>query len=244
LDIDQGIPYLSWSEQNTSSNVFHVFVRHWDGQAWVADGGALNTNPAWDAMHPNLAVRSGIPYLAFGEGASFPYELFVKHFSGGQWVTDGANMNYDPASSAFPDIAFSSNAVTVAWSEDDYPLSQVYVAHSPWIAPSTATPTVTATPANATVTPVAPLGTEPRVYPNPWRASQAVPVTFDNLPLESTVRLFAVSGRLVRTFHAASSSIIWDPSSEPETQIGQGMYLYLIEDSHGNRWKGKLAILR
>jgi hypothetical protein len=43
-----GVPYVAWSEQNTSG-VGSVYVKHWNGTKWVQNGGALNIDPSADA---------------------------------------------------------------------------------------------------------------------------------------------------------------------------------------------------
>src|SRR4051812_22385212 len=45
---------------------------------------------------------------------------------------------------------------------------------------------------------------EPRVYPNPWRSDRMgnSSITFDRLPSDSTVKIFTLAGREVRTLDA------------------------------------------
>jgi hypothetical protein len=61
----------------------------------------------------------------------------------------------------------------------------------------------------------------------------------------SSIKIFTVSGRLVRTLKAdANGTAAWDQSNEGGSSVGSGLYIYLITDNHGGKFKGKLAIIK
>jgi hypothetical protein len=95
-----GVPYVAWSESSAGATA-QIYVRHWDGTAWVQDGGSLNVNPLDDAQEPTIASVGGVPYVTWEEsfqgGAS---EVQVKHWDGSGWVRDGGTLNLNTAASA------------------------------------------------------------------------------------------------------------------------------------------------
>jgi len=84
------------------------------------------------------------------------------------------------------------------------------------------------------------------VYPNPWRADRhtAVPVIFGALTADSTVKIFTLSGFLVRTLSAVQGKASWDLRNDSGRTAASGIYLYSVTDNHGNQSQGKLAIIR
>jgi len=85
-----------------------------------------------------------------------------------------------------------------------------------------------------------------RVFPNPWRADQhtGLSMTFDQMPPNSTVKIFTVSGHWVKTLEAPSGAVAWDLKTDNGDKAASGLYLYLVTDSSGNTFKGKFAIIR
>ena len=86
-----------------------------------------------------------------------------------------------------------------------------------------------------------------RVYPNPWRSDRhaAQSVTFDGLPLGSSVKLFTVSGRLVKTLTPAITSATWDLANDKGDKVASGIYLYLITvGNSGDKARGKVVVIK
>src|SRR5207253_1152216 len=56
---------------------------------------------------------------------------------------------------------------------------------------------------------------EVHVYPNPWTADQhtGLPITFDQLSEGSTVKIFTISGRWIKTLPAPHGTTTWDLSN-------------------------------
>lgn len=85
-----------------------------------------------------------------------------------------------------------------------------------------------------------------KAYPNPWRADRHAntAIKFDNTPVSSTVKIFTVSGREVKTLSSDSSGIAtWDRTNDGGHRVASGVYIYLIIDPQGNETSGKLAII-
>jgi len=85
-----------------------------------------------------------------------------------------------------------------------------------------------------------------RVYPNPWRSDRGYPsqMTFDQMTPNSTVKIFTISAHYVRTLQAPSGSVPWDLKNENGDRVASGIYLFLATDDHGNKARGKFAVIR
>lgn len=81
------------------------------------------------------------------------------------------------------------------------------------------------------------------VSPNPWRADRngGQPITFSHLGNNATVKLFTLSGHLMRTLSAPNGSAQWLPT---QGDAASGIYLYLATDPVGGKRHGKFAIIR
>ena len=70
------------------------------------------------------------------------------------------------------------------------------------------------------------------------------PITFDQMALGATVKIFTVSGHLVKTLTPAVNSVTWDLTNDSGDKVASGVYLYLITDGQGNKARGKLAVIK
>ncbi|HVO32377.1 MAG TPA: T9SS type A sorting domain-containing protein [Elusimicrobiota bacterium] len=87
----------------------------------------------------------------------------------------------------------------------------------------------------------------PRVYPNPWRADLhgSIPITFDSLAANSTIRLYTVSMHWVKTISASGNAATWDRTNDAGQLVGSGYYFYRINTPDDNQTTtGKLAIIK
>lgn len=84
-----------------------------------------------------------------------------------------------------------------------------------------------------------------RVYPNPWRSDRHgnLRITFDRLTVNSSIKIFTVSGRWVTTLPTSSTSATWDLNDNDGHKVASGLYLYLIKADQGQKKTGKLAII-
>lgn len=84
------------------------------------------------------------------------------------------------------------------------------------------------------------------VYPNPCNLSKGCNgVTFTRLTSKATLRVYTVSGELVRTIEKNSNidSEGWDLKNENGRQVASGLYIYFNQGG-GTTRKGKLVIVR
>jgi hypothetical protein len=104
----------------------------------------------------------------------------------------------------------------------------------------------TSPPAQAFVTLVSTSLSGIRVHPNPWRPNQTYgrQITFDQLPLGATVKIFTVSGHWVKTPPTSGTTAIWDLTNDSGDLVASGLYIYLVKTSDGQTTKGKLAIIK
>jgi len=103
------------------------------------------------------------------------------------------------------------------------------------------TPTTTTT---ITPTPV-PTPSVIWVYPNPFNPKTAAgrALKFDNLPPVSDIRIYTVTGELVRTFTAVSGRILWDGKNTTGADVVSGIYLYMVTLPNGEKITGKIYLI-
>ncbi len=89
------------------------------------------------------------------------------------------------------------------------------------------------------------LTTTPRVSPNPWRSDRdtGFDITFDGLPLNSTVKIFNVAAQHVRTLDAPLGAATWDRKNNDGESVASGIYLYLVMNAGERKTKGKFVII-
>jgi hypothetical protein len=102
------------------------------------------------------------------------------------------------------------------------------------------TPTLT-----PTLTP-APSSGEVFVYPNPFNPAKAADnsLKFENVPPNAELRVFTVSGELVRKVTAAQGRLVWDGKNENGAEVVPGIYIYLIKPPEGETKHGKIFLVR
>lgn len=72
-------------------------------------------------------------------------------------------------------------------------------------------------------------------------------IEFRGLPMNSTVRIYTITGELVQTLHLDSgfqSYIPWNLRSKDNLEIAPGLYIYLVEASGLDDFIGKFAIIK
>ena len=85
-----------------------------------------------------------------------------------------------------------------------------------------------------------------RVSPNPWRSDRhgGVPITFDQLAPGSSVKIFTLSGRWVKTLSAPGGFVNWDRTNDDGSLVASGIYLYVFTSPQGDSTRGRLAVIR
>lgn len=109
------------------------------------------------------------------------------------------------------------------------------------------------------VVPHAPAATESmnkiKVVPNPyvvasgWEVGSEKVLQFTHLPSSATIKIFNVSGELVKTIHheagsaLAESIAVWNLLNENHQLVAAGLYFYSVESSLGTA-KGKFIVIQ
>lgn len=123
---------------------------------------------------------------------------------------------------------------------------------TPTFTPPTATPTsrpasaATATPTpTSTSTPI-PAGAEIRIYPNPFNPNKAFGgvLKLENVPLGAEVKIYTVSGELVRTFAGTGQRLTWNGTNQAGEEVVAGVYLYIVTYADDTRNQGKIFLVR
>jgi hypothetical protein len=91
-----------------------------------------------------------------------------------------------------------------------------------------------------------------QVYPNPWRSDKhsGINMTFANLPLNSTVKIFTISGHLIKTITPTIATATWDLTNDSGDKVASGIYIYLITTGdtgygvNGQKVRGKVAVIK
>ncbi len=97
-----------------------------------------------------------------------------------------------------------------------------------------------------------------RVYPNPYimysnsisgkiydPTDELSGIIFDNLTENVTIKIFSLTGEIVRILTSnGNSKIQWDVRNQDGFIVNSGIYIYIIENNKGERKTGKLAIIR
>jgi serine protease len=83
------------------------------------------------------------------------------------------------------------------------------------------------------------------VYPNPFEPAEGhTEVTFQALTEEVTIRIFTLSGELVRKVELPFQySWSWDVKNEDGEELARGVYLYVVTNEAGEKKTGKIAVL-
>lgn len=91
-----------------------------------------------------------------------------------------------------------------------------------------------------------------RAVPNPYYAHSAYElnqfsrkIRFVNMPEQCTVRIFNLSGQLVRTLRKtdASTSILeWDVETESALPVGSGVYIFHVEAPNVGEYVGRMVV--
>jgi flagellar hook assembly protein FlgD len=87
---------------------------------------------------------------------------------------------------------------------------------------------------------------EVHVYPNPYRISQAVGGTlkFTGLSSGDKVKLFTITGEKVVENSGVTGRWEWDGRNTSGDKVVSGVYIWIIDRENGEKYTGKLFIVR
>jgi len=248
LAVANGTPYLAWYEGAPGTN--QVYVKHFNGSSWVQDGGSLNHDAQHAAITPSLAIDHGVPYVAWCEFLGATAQIYVKHLSGGNWVSDGGSLNLDPLLNAHdPNLVIDEGKVYVAWAEANGASpsrDQVYIKSYTIPTPTpTVTPTLIPTPA--------PPKTFFKVYQsriNPHAGEQAVIKWSQPAAGSVTISIHNLLGdKIVTLVNGEAYSggqyhqVTWNGRNRNGDAVGNGIYLVDLRAGELKTW-GKIAVVK
>ncbi len=121
-----GYPVIAWMDN--SGGDFEIYVRRWNGSAWVevgtgsASGGGISNNSGW-SEYPSLALDgNGYPVTAWDDGSGVDWEIYVKRWNGSAWVevgtgsASGGGISNNGGESKDPSLALDGNGYPImAW---------------------------------------------------------------------------------------------------------------------------------
>ncbi len=93
---------------------------------------------------------------------------------------------------------------------------------------------------------------EAYVYPNPFKPNspgrfQAAGITFKRLPAAATIRVYAITGRLVAELRKTDRTVDyyeWDVTNSAGRKLASGVYIFYVTAPGSGRAKGKFAVIR
>jgi flagellar hook assembly protein FlgD len=86
--------------------------------------------------------------------------------------------------------------------------------------------------------------------PNPFIVGESNQIfTFTNLKINSTIKIYSISGILIRELsadagHVDGSRAIWDGRDMSGQVVSTGIYLFAAYDQDGESTAGKIAVIR
>ena len=85
-----------------------------------------------------------------------------------------------------------------------------------------------------------------RAFPNPWRSDRhaGLPVTFDHLATNSTIKIFTISGHWIKTLPTSNAAVTWDLTNDSGQKVASGVYIYLISTNLDQKTRGLLAVIK
>lgn len=89
-------------------------------------------------------------------------------------------------------------------------------------------------------------GPQAYAYPNPFRlGARGASLTFTDLPLGASVRIFTVAGELVRELDGAAGdgAVTWNGQSAAGFLVGSGIYYFVAQAETGDAVRGKFAVI-
>jgi len=85
-----------------------------------------------------------------------------------------------------------------------------------------------------------------RVYPNPYNPKVGT-VKLDSIPINCVISIFNVSGDLINTINEVDFGnlgyVEWDGRNKTGQMVSRGIYIFVVQDTNGNKKTGKIAVV-
>ncbi|MEW6607831.1 MAG: T9SS type A sorting domain-containing protein [bacterium] len=83
------------------------------------------------------------------------------------------------------------------------------------------------------------------VYPNPFKPRRGDEnIVFEGLPEDTQIRIYDISGNLVKEEEHKRATWIWDVRDNYGKKVDSGVYIYVLTTGDGKKKTGKIAIIR
>ncbi|MCK5218306.1 hypothetical protein KAR10_02215, partial [bacterium] len=77
IAITEGTPYVAWNEK-VGTGKMQIYVKHYDGNSWIQDGGSLNIDENQCAVFPDIAINdNGTPYVTWQEELDSVFNIYL-----------------------------------------------------------------------------------------------------------------------------------------------------------------------
>ncbi|MEW6517569.1 MAG: T9SS type A sorting domain-containing protein [candidate division FCPU426 bacterium] len=212
LYLYNGVPYVAWQESNGTAD--QIYVKLWNGSAWVQVGSSLNVDTGRNAMSASLFFSGDKPYVAWRETDASGYnQVYVKHYDSPTFTptrtptpTRTATRTASPTSTSTRTATSTATISPTPTSTATY-VTPTYTGTSTITPTSTKTPTATSTPvststptttATSAVSAVDLAGREVIAYPNPARQSMRFIMNLTR-PAAVKVEIYNSAGERVAT---------------------------------------------
>ncbi len=95
--------------------------------------------------------------------------------------------------------------------------------------------------------------TDAYAYPVPFRPNDGNParygswatgISFVNLPSDGTIKIYTLSGQLVRSLGISSPLMTWDVRNSDGQQVASGLYIWDVVSHNNKRKTGKLIVIK
>ncbi|MFU8813559.1 MAG: two-component regulator propeller domain-containing protein [Balneolaceae bacterium] len=84
-----------------------------------------------------------------------------------------------------------------------------------------------------------------KVYPNPFLYDQHQEIVIEGLSDQTTVRILAIDGLLIRSFDVRGGRAVWDGFDFSGRRVGSGVYIVVaVAEDGSDRGTGKVVIIR
>jgi hypothetical protein len=84
-----------------------------------------------------------------------------------------------------------------------------------------------------------------KVYPNPYKLTDTTQMTFAlSSATGGDIKIYTLSGKLVKNIPVGSGTTdaLWNLTNDAGNRINSGLYVYIMQDSDGNKKTGKIVI--
>lgn len=120
-----GRAYLAWSDDSSGNT--EIYVRRWDGGAWVEIGGSASgggiSNSKGESESPAVALDGDAPIVVWEDTSGGDSEIYARRWDGQAWAemgkgsATGGGISRNQKDSYQPAVAVAAGVPFVAWAD-------------------------------------------------------------------------------------------------------------------------------